>query len=241
MGAEGPLSGEVVVSGRAVGTGPIERIDIFRGLTLVRTITPYTAGSFAGSNRYRVAWAGSRVRGRDRLTTWDGSLELSTGRVVGAVVFAMENPEKGIRLVGERRVQWISNTTGDDDGVDLTLDAPPEAVLRFLTLPSPPMGERDSLQRGLRLNPSPLWGEGRVRGTYHPTRSSRKYPKSCQRIPMAKRPKAATASLRTAGGGGPPWARSSSRVHQTVSPIARAAASRVTSKPAMTFRVKASL
>ena len=133
MGAEGPLSGEVVVSGRAVGTGPIERIDIFRGLTLVRTITPYTAGSFAGSNRYRVAWAGSRVRGRDRLTIWDGSLELSAGRVVDAVVFAMENPEKGIRLVGERRVQWISNTTGDDDGVDLTLDAPPEAVLRFRT------------------------------------------------------------------------------------------------------------
>jgi len=133
MGAEGPLSGEVVVSGRAVGTGPIERIDIFRGLTLVRTITPYTAGSFAGSNRYRVAWAGSRVRGRDRLTTWDGSLELSTGRVVDAVVFAMENPEKGIRLVGERRVQWISNTTGDDDGVDLTLDAPSDAVLRFRT------------------------------------------------------------------------------------------------------------
>jgi len=133
MGAEGPRTGDVVVSGRAVGTGPIERIDIFRGLTLVRTITPYTAGSFAGSNRYRVAWAGSRVRGRDRLTTWDGSLELSAGRVIDAVVFAMENPEKGIRLVGERRVQWISNTTGDDDGVDLTLDAPPDGVLRFRT------------------------------------------------------------------------------------------------------------
>jgi hypothetical protein len=133
MGAEGPLTGDVVVGGRAVGTGPIERIDIFRGLSLVRTISPYTAGSFAGSNRYRVAWAGSRVRGRDRLTTWDGSLELSGGRVVDAVVFAMENPEKGIRLVGERRVQWISNTTGDDDGVDLTLDAPPDAVLHFRT------------------------------------------------------------------------------------------------------------
>jgi hypothetical protein len=133
MGADGPLTGDAVVSGRAVGTGPIERVDIFRGLTLVRTMMPYTTGSFAGSNRYRVAWAGSRVRGRDRLTTWDGSLELSAGRVLDAVAFAMENPEKGIRLVGERRVQWISNTTGDDDGVDLTLDAPPDAVLRFRT------------------------------------------------------------------------------------------------------------
>src|SRR6266849_4331695 len=84
MGAEGPLTGDVVVSGRAVGTGPIERVDIFRGLSLARTISPYTAGSFAGSNRYRVAWAGSRVRGRDRLTTWDGSLELSAGRVIDA-------------------------------------------------------------------------------------------------------------------------------------------------------------
>ena len=133
MGAEGPLNGTVVVAGRAVGTGPIERVDIFRGLTLARTISPYAAGAFAGSNRYRVAWAGSRVRGRDRLTTWDGSLEVSAGRIVDAVPFAMENPEKGIRLTSERRVEWISNTTGDDDGVDLTLDAPPGSVLRFRT------------------------------------------------------------------------------------------------------------
>jgi hypothetical protein len=133
MGAEGRIDGAVVVTGRTVGTGPIERVDIFRGLTLARTISPYTAASFAGSNRYRVAWAGSRVRGRDRLTTWDGSLELSAGRIVEAVPFAMENPEKGIRLTSEQRVQWISNTTGDDDGVDLTLDAPPDTVLRFRT------------------------------------------------------------------------------------------------------------
>ena len=133
MGAEGQVNGAVVVTGRVAGTGPIERVDIFRGLTLARTISPYTAASFAGSHRYRVAWAGSRVRGRDRLTTWDGSLELSAGRVVDAVPFAMENPEKGIRLTSERRVQWISNTTGDDDGVDLTLDAPPDTVLRFRT------------------------------------------------------------------------------------------------------------
>ena len=133
MGAEGRANGAVVVAGRTVGTGAIERVDIFRGLTLVRTISPYTAASFAGSNRYRVAWAGSRVRGRDRLTTWDGSLELSAGRIVDAVPFAMENPEKGIRLTSEQRVQWVSNTTGDDDGVDLTVDAPPDTVLRFRT------------------------------------------------------------------------------------------------------------
>jgi hypothetical protein len=133
MGAEGTIRGPVRIVGRAVGTGPIERIDVFRGLEQLRTVTPYTAASFEGSDRYRVAWAGSRVRGRDRLTTWDGHLEVSAGRIVAAEPFAMENPEKGISARAERRIDWVSNTTGDDDGVDLTLEAPAGAVLRFRT------------------------------------------------------------------------------------------------------------
>jgi hypothetical protein len=73
------------------------------------------------------------VRGRDRLTTWDGHVELSAGRIVDAVTFAMENPEKGIAERTASRLRWVSNTTGDDDGVDLTLDAPADALLRFRT------------------------------------------------------------------------------------------------------------
>jgi Protein of unknown function (DUF3604) len=131
MGAAGRAEGPVTIAGRAVGTGPIERIDVFRGLQHIRTVSPYGPGSFDGSNRYRIAWAGSRVRGRDRLTTWDGHVELSAGRIVGAVPFAMENPEKGIRERTDSRVAFVSNTTGDDDGVDVTVEAPAGAVFRF--------------------------------------------------------------------------------------------------------------
>jgi hypothetical protein len=131
MGAAARTDGPVKVSGRVVGTRPIERIDIFRGLDHIRTVSPYTPDSFASSPRYRIAWAGSRVRGRDRLTTWDGYVELSAGHFVGAETFAMENPEKGIRERSARRVSWVSNTTGDDDGVDVTIDAPPDAVFTF--------------------------------------------------------------------------------------------------------------
>jgi hypothetical protein len=131
MGAEGRLAGPVRVRGRVVGTGPIERVDVFRGLEVIAALTPYSARSFEGSDRYRIAWAGSRVRGRDRLTTWDGHLELSAGRIVDAAPFAMENPEKGIAGRSERRIDFVSNTTGDDDGIDLTVDAPADAVVRF--------------------------------------------------------------------------------------------------------------
>jgi hypothetical protein len=133
MGAEGRCRGLVAIAGRVAGTGPLERVDVFRGLEIIRTVSPYTAASFERSPRYRIAWAGSRVRGRDRLTTWDGGVDLSAGRIVNAVAFAMENPEKGIAERTESRVRWVSNTTGDDDGVDLTIEAPPDAVLRFRT------------------------------------------------------------------------------------------------------------
>jgi hypothetical protein len=133
MGAEARTVGPVRVVGRVAGTGPLERIDVLRGLDVLKTVTSYTARSFEGSTRYRIAWAGSRVRGRDRLTRWDGSLELSAGRIVDAEPFAMENPEKGITARTAARLAWISNTTGDDDGVDVTLDAPADAVLRFRT------------------------------------------------------------------------------------------------------------
>jgi hypothetical protein len=133
MGAEARARGPIAIAGRVVGTGPLERVDVFRGLEIVRTVSPYRAADFEGSARYRIAWAGSRVRGRDRLTRWDGFLELSEGRVTAAAPFAMENPEKGIVERSERRIGWVSNTTGDDDGVDVTLDAPADARLRFRT------------------------------------------------------------------------------------------------------------
>lgn len=64
---------------------------------------------------------------------WDGTLELCAGRIIDAAPFAMENPEKGITQRAPSRVTWVSNTTGDDDGVDLMVDAPPDAVLRLRT------------------------------------------------------------------------------------------------------------
>jgi hypothetical protein len=30
-----------------------------------------------------------------------------------------------------RRISWASNTTGDDDGIDGTIDTPADAVFRF--------------------------------------------------------------------------------------------------------------
>lgn len=133
MGAEGRVRGDVEIVGRVRGTAPIERVELLRGLAPLARLSPYGPGSFEGSARYRVLWAGSRVRGRDRITRWDGHIELSQGRILAVSPFAFDNPEHGIAERAERRVAWRSTTSGDDDGVDLELDAPPETELRLRT------------------------------------------------------------------------------------------------------------
>ena len=42
-------------------------------------------------------------------------------------------PRRASRGGRDQRIDWVSNTTGDDDGVDVTLDAPPTATLSFRT------------------------------------------------------------------------------------------------------------
>ena len=54
-----------------IGTAPIERVDIFNGLDLVRTIRPWH--DQAALSRLRVTCAGQHYRGRGRLVKWDVS------------------------------------------------------------------------------------------------------------------------------------------------------------------------
>ena len=118
------------ISVRAIGTAAIERVDIFRGVVPVYTF-PETI-SWA-ENRVRVAWSGQRIRARNRLVRWDGTLEIDRGRILEVEGYAFDSPAEGIEEVTERTVSWKSVTTGDADGVVLRLDAPPETTLDFTT------------------------------------------------------------------------------------------------------------
>jgi hypothetical protein len=112
------------------GTAPIEKIDIFRGTEIVYT---YPETIPREENRVRVAWSGQRIRARNRLVRWDGGLRLLGGRIINAEGFAFDSASEGIQSADEQSVTWTSVTTGDADGVILTLDAPDDATLDFDT------------------------------------------------------------------------------------------------------------
>ena len=130
MGEEYTADGPVRISVEAHGTAPIEWVQVRRGLEVIHEERPGGAEELS-DRRIRVAWAGARIRGRKRASTWDGELALSEGRIIAAHGYAFDSPAEGITETGERHVRWRSITTGDEDGVVLELDAPPTARLTF--------------------------------------------------------------------------------------------------------------
>ena len=126
IAADGPLEMDVQVW----GTAPIERVDIFNATEVVYTYPEHIPRQH---NRVRMAWSGQRILARNRLAHWDGGVRLSKGRIVEAEGFAFDSASEGIQLATNREVTWTSVTTGDTDGVILTLDAPVDARLEFDT------------------------------------------------------------------------------------------------------------
>jgi len=113
-GAEAPH-----ISVEAVGTGPIERIEVFRGMTRVHT--EKIAQDLEG-NRLRVLFSGARVRGRGRSTLWDGRLALSEARILAAEPVAFVENRDSLDASAESGISWSLYTAGDSRGFNLKLD-----------------------------------------------------------------------------------------------------------------------
>lgn len=119
---------EIVVN--VVGTASIERIDIVRGLEEVYS---YPEDPERSSERVRIAWSGQRIRARNRLARWDGSLSLEGGRFRDVVGYAFDSASEGITDWEDQKIEWTSVTTGDADGVAFTVDGSDDATIDFQT------------------------------------------------------------------------------------------------------------
>ncbi|MBW4091798.1 MAG: DUF3604 domain-containing protein [Proteobacteria bacterium] len=126
--ATGVLMGDIVQPGatpmqlqvEAVGSAPIERIDLFHGKDLVRTVRPFAATELG--RRIRVMWQGAEYRGRGREVPWQGTLSIEGGRFERAEPVNFLNPENPLEVQeAGKRLAWRSVTTGNMAGIDLWL------------------------------------------------------------------------------------------------------------------------
>jgi hypothetical protein len=114
------------------GTAGVERIDLLAAGRLVCSWdgSPY---SQRPTNRVRIRWSGARILNRNRATVWDGALRIRGNQLTQVAGFAFDSPAEGIREWKSDYVQWTSITTGDEDGLVLTLADGLAGTLEFET------------------------------------------------------------------------------------------------------------
>src|ERR1043166_1334254 len=115
-----PAGGPMKLVVEAIGTAPVERIDVLHGTRVVQSARPFAAGDLG--RRVRVRWQGAEYRGRGRETVWQGKLSLTGNRIARFAPVNFLNPERRVEEVGPGAVlAWTSVTTGNLAGIDLWL------------------------------------------------------------------------------------------------------------------------
>jgi hypothetical protein len=111
-------------------TAPIEKIELFEGKCVINTLRPGAFDQMTHSKRIRVAWRGSRIRGRGRRVNWDGSIRLSGAKIISATPI-FDTPLDRIVAQADDIVTFISQTTGDTDSIDLLLNSASRGTVSF--------------------------------------------------------------------------------------------------------------
>ena len=107
------------ISVEAAATADIEEVLVMRGLD---RLYRHPREMPRDGRRVRVVWSGARIKGRDRIARWDGHLTVVGAHIDRAEGYAFDSAAEGITEQTGERVAWKSVTSGDEDGVVLTLD-----------------------------------------------------------------------------------------------------------------------
>ena len=121
----------IALSAQVTGTAALESLQLFKGRDIVREIRPVAFDDVARSNRIRVSWQGSRERGRQRRTTWDGEIRLEDASLYQSDTVDFDVSADGILEQTSSQLSFRSRTTGDRDGIDLWLDEAAHGRLHF--------------------------------------------------------------------------------------------------------------
>ena len=111
----------------AIGTAPIERIDIRNGLQTLETFRPYNQAELG--RRICVVWEGSEYRGRGRETIWDGNATLTDNQFEKVDAINRYNIDRRFEQTQSNKLEWSALTTGGHGGFYATLSEKNEGSL----------------------------------------------------------------------------------------------------------------
>jgi hypothetical protein len=127
-----PAGVPMKLSVEAIGTAPLERIDVLHGTRVVQSARPYSPADLG--RRVRVRWQGAEYRGRGRETMWQGKLSVAGNRIARFAPVNFLNPERKVEEISPgAALAWTSVTTGNLAGIDLWLAEARAGALRIET------------------------------------------------------------------------------------------------------------
>jgi Protein of unknown function (DUF3604) len=127
-----PAGVPMKLSVEAIGTAPLECVDVLHGKQVVQSARPFAAADLG--RRVRVLWQGAEYRGRGRETVWQGKLAVTGNRIARFAPVNFLNPERRVEeITPGLGLAWTSVTTGNLAGLDLWLDDAHAGALRIET------------------------------------------------------------------------------------------------------------
>lgn len=161
MGSKYETAMPPTLKARVIGTNYLDRVELVRGKDVIYSyplistagtendgvIAPGVRQSIPGDGvsvenaaansvetgitKVRFLWSGVRARSRHLYVDWDGGLSIDTGNIVGVEEVAIEHPDDGIIEQTPTHLKWRSTTSGDEDGIIVSFNAPPQARITF--------------------------------------------------------------------------------------------------------------
>jgi hypothetical protein len=150
MGDEITINEKPTFSVEVIGTNSLEKVEIFRGLDSIYDHT-FTTDSSQFSDKIKITWSGARVTTRRRNTDWSGKLIVKRGKILTAEEHAFDLPWDGIMEQSDNYIRWRSSTSGDEDGLILTLEANKETSIEFLSKPASFSFKIDDLDKPMNV------------------------------------------------------------------------------------------
>ncbi len=121
------MMGDIIDSQTAIlnvkinGTAPIDYVEIHNGAKIIKTLRPYSEQDLAG--KIKIIWSGAEVKGRDRMSRWDGCLKVNAGKIKSFDPVNFWNPDSLPVQTSSNELSWKSITTGGVSGLILELES----------------------------------------------------------------------------------------------------------------------
>lgn len=111
---------------------PVERVELYDGVTLIETIRPFDDSDLG--QRFRIICKGQETRGRGRLVKWTGQARLTGAKAARITAVNYYNPDKQPKLTAHDVIDWTTVTTGGFSAIDVWVsEANPEAKIEIET------------------------------------------------------------------------------------------------------------